>query len=127
MARPKATELTQRELEVMRVFWEVGPGTAEQARQRLADAGVKLAYVTVANVVRALTEKQYLKQTNDVRPFEYEAIRSFDEVSKRLVGDLVERLFDGSREQLLVHVLGRRRLTQQERQVLQEVLEQQKD
>lgn len=125
MAGPRAKELTERELAVMRVFWDNGPGTAEEARERLADSGVELAYVTVANVVRGLLDKGFLKQLNKSRPFQYQAARSFAEVSKRLVGDLVDRLFDGSRQELLVQVLAKRRLTRSEKQFLQQVLQDQ--
>jgi BlaI family transcriptional regulator, penicillinase repressor len=122
MARPQAKELTERELVVMRAFWDEGSGTADEARQRLADTGVELAYVTVANVVRGLEDKGFLKQLNKSRPFQYRAARSFEDVSKRLVGDLVERLFDGSRQKLLVQVLDKRRLSKTEREFLKQIL-----
>lgn len=125
MAGPKPKELTERELAVMRVYWDHGRGTADDARQRLAESGVDLAYVTVANVVRGLQDKGFLKQLNQNRPFEYQAARSFESVSERLVRDLVERLFDGSRQQLLVQVLGKRRLSKAEREFLQQVLKDQ--
>lgn len=123
MARPKAQELTDRELAVMRVFWDEGDGTAEEARLRLSEAGTELAYVTVANVVRQLEAKGFLKQTNKQRPFIYAVKRSFDEVSSRLVGQLLQKVFDGSREQMLVQVLGRRKLTEGERELLRSVLD----
>lgn len=125
MAGPKSKELTERELAVMRVFWDEGPGTADDARHRLSIAGVELAYVTVANVVRGLKDKGFLRQLNAARPFQYEAARSFEYVSRRLVGDLVERLFGGSRQQLLVQILGKRRLTKAERTFLEQVLQEQ--
>lgn len=81
MGRPKAKELTEREWEVMRAFWDHGEGTAEQARQRLSKSGTDLAYVTIANVVRQLEEKGFLCQKNKQRPFIYVAKRSFDDVS----------------------------------------------
>ncbi|MFT4555907.1 MAG: BlaI family penicillinase repressor [Porticoccaceae bacterium] len=122
MAGQQAKELTERELVVMRAFWDEGPGTADEARQRLAETGVELAYVTVANVVRGLEDKGFLKQLNKSRPFQYRAARSFEDVSKRLVGDLVERLFDGSRQKLLVQVLDKRRLSKTEREFLKQIL-----
>lgn len=122
MARPKAKELTDRELEVMREFWNEGDGTAEQARQRLAQSGTELAYVTVANVVRQLEEKGFLNRTNSQRPFLYTVKRSFDDVSSSLVGNLLKKVFDGSRQQLLVQVLGERKLTASERAFLQGLL-----
>jgi predicted transcriptional regulator len=125
MARPAAKELTERELEVMQVFWRDGEATATEARDRLAAAGLDLAYVTVANLIRIVAEKGFLEQTTDERPYSYRAAKSFDEVSRSLVGDLVRRLFDGSREQLLLNVLKRRRLSAGERALLREILEEQ--
>lgn len=106
----------------MHVFWSRAHATANEARDELAKRGVGLAYVTVANLVRILVEKGFLQQTTQEKPFQFRAIRSFDEVSHSLVGDLIERLFGGSREQLLVNLLGQKRLTSQERTRLQEFL-----
>ncbi|MEM8733561.1 MAG: BlaI/MecI/CopY family transcriptional regulator [Planctomycetota bacterium] len=125
MARPKSTELTSRELAVMQVFWQRNDATADDAHKRLQDQGEDIAYVTVANVVRALVDKGFLQQTTTKRPYVYKAIRSFDQVSTTLVGDLVTRVFDGSREALLVHLLDRKKLSEEERQYLREVLDSQ--
>ena len=127
MVRPKSKELTEREWEVMRAFWDHGEGTAEDARERLSGAGTELAYVTVANVVRQLEEKGFLCRKNEQRPFIYAAKRSFDDVSSRLVGHLLQKLFDGSREKLLVQVLGRRKLSAGERKFLQDLLDDQEE
>ncbi len=125
VARPKSIELTARELAVMQLFWKNGEGTAEQAQAHLATAGESLAYTTVANVVRNLADKGFLQLTNSQRPFQYKAIRRFEDVSKRLVGDLVTRLFAGSRQAMLVQLLDRRKLTTTERAFLQELLQEQ--
>ena len=47
MARPPAKELTERELEVMQLFWKQGESTAHQIRHKLAKAGRDLTYPTV--------------------------------------------------------------------------------
>ncbi len=125
MVRPRVKELTQRELEVMHVFWKRGELKAAEARDRLAKSGVDRAYVTVANLVRILVEKGFLEQTNRARPFRYRPVRSFEEVSSNLVQDLLQRVFHGSREQLLVRVLERKKLTAKERTTLQEILKEQ--
>lgn len=126
MSRPTAKELTERELEVMHVFWDGGEMTAIEARKRLAATGIDRAYVTIANLVRILLEKGFLRATNDERPYIYTPIRSRDEVSRNFVGDLLKRLFDGSREKMLVHLLGgNRKLTAAERKLLQQILEDQ--
>jgi len=122
MGRPPARELTERELEVMHVFWTRGESTVAEVRDQLAASGRDLAYTTVATLVRIVTEKGFLQQTNSERPFQYRPVRSFEDVSGSLLGDLVERVFRGSREQLLLRLLGERRLTAKERSMLESIL-----
>ena len=73
MARPKARQLTERELEIMHFFWDAsstdaGELTAQQVRDALAKSGRRLAYTTVATLVRILHEKDFLNMTHDQRP-----------------------------------------------------------
>jgi predicted transcriptional regulator len=73
-----------------------------------------------------LLEKGFLETVNEQRPFRYRPVRSFEEVSRNLVGDLLDRVFGGSREQLLVNLLGKRkRLSAKERALLEQVLKEQ--
>ncbi len=126
MARPKASELTERELEVMHIFWNGGEQTVTAARDELAAEGRDLAYTTVATLVRILVEKGFLEQTNTERPFRFRVMRSFEEVSGNLLTELVRRVFGGSREQLLVRLMEQRHLTPKERAVLQKILAEKK-
>ena len=122
MARPPAKELTDRELEIMQVFWKSGEITAMDVRDQLAASGLDRAYTTVATLVRILTEKGFLRQTTEERPFRYEAARSYEEVSGRLLTDLVRRVFRGSREQLLMRLMEQKKLSTKERAALEEIL-----
>jgi BlaI family penicillinase repressor len=128
MARPKAPELTERELEVMHLFWEAGdtPLAAGEVRQRMAQSGRRLAYTTVATLVRILHEKEFLEQVNDQRPFAYRAVRTFEDVSRRMVGNLVDRVFLGSREQLLLRLIEAKKLSAKERAMLEGILREKK-
>ena len=124
MARPPAKELTERELEVMHVFWHQGARTVAEVRDALSEAGLDRAYTTVATLVRILADKGFLDQTNEERPFSYQPKRSYQEVSKKLLGELIDRVFHGSREQLLVRLLEQKSLTAAERALLQDILRQ---
>lgn len=126
MARPKANELTERELEIMQVFWDEGELTASIVRERLEKNGRDLAYTTVATLVKILADKKFIEQTNEKRPFTYQPIRTFDEVSGNLLTDMVKRVFGGSREQLLVRLMDNRKLNKKERALLEEILREQK-
>jgi BlaI family penicillinase repressor len=125
MARPPARDLTERELEVMHVFWKQGAASAMQVRDRLAAAGLDRAYPTVANLVRLLHEKGFLEQINEERPFHYRPACSYEDVSGRLLDEVLERVFRGSREQLLLRLVEQRKLTAQERALLEEILKEQ--
>jgi predicted transcriptional regulator len=123
MARPRAKELTERELEVMHVFWKRGECTVAAVREDLAAAGLDRAYTTIATLVRILTEKGFVEQTNGERPFAFRPVRSYEDVSTRLLGDLLQRVFRGSREQLLVRLIEDRKLTARERARLRQIIE----
>ena len=127
MARPPAKELTERELEIMQVFWRLGELNANQVRDELATSGLDRAYTTVATLVRILCDKGFLEQQPGTeRPFRFRPARSYEDVSGRLLGDLVDRVFAGSREQLLVRLMKQRKLTAKERSVLEDILKENK-
>jgi predicted transcriptional regulator len=125
MARPAAKELTERELEGMHVFWNRGESAVGEVRDALAEAGLDRAYTTIATLVRILADKGFLVQTNDERPFCYRSSRTYEDVSRKLLGDLLDRVFRGSREQLLVRLMEQKALTPKERALLGDVLRQQ--
>ena len=124
MARPPAKELTERELEVMHVFWNRGESTVAEVRDLLAAAGLDRAHTTVATLVRILADKGFLVQTNQERPFFFRPERSYEDVSRKMLGELLDRVFRGSREQLLVRLMEQKALTPKERALLGEVLRQ---
>lgn len=109
----------------MHVFWAQGEATAAEARDRLEATGLVRTYTTIANLVRGLHEKGFLSQLNTDRPFLYRAARTYEEVSGRLLGDLVHRVFRGSRAQLLFRLVDQRKLTAEERATLEQILKEQ--
>lgn len=122
MNRPPAEALTDRELEVMHVFWDKGQLSAQEARDELEQRGRALTYATVANLCKILWDKEYLERVGESRPFEFKPTKSFQEVSKFFVSDLLNRVFQGSREQLLLQVLGNKKLTPKKRKLLEDLL-----
>jgi predicted transcriptional regulator len=70
-----------------------------------------------------LHDKGFLRQVNDDRPFRYRPVRTYEDVSGRLLGDLLERVFRGSRTQLLKQLVGQKKLTAEERALLERILE----
>ena len=122
MGRPPAKDLTERELEVMHVFWSGSAATAAEARDRLAESGLDRTYTTIANLVRTLRGKRLSAPGQPERPFVYQPARSYEEVTGRLLGDLIQRVFLGSRSQLLYRLVEQRKLSVEERAVLEQIL-----
>ena len=122
MNRPPAEALTERELEVMHVFWAKGQQSAQDARDELEKRGRNLTYTTVATLCKLLWDKEFLERIGEVRPFQFKPAKSFQEVSKHLVSDLIQRVFQGSREQLLLNVIGNKKLSKQKRKILEDLL-----
>jgi BlaI family transcriptional regulator, penicillinase repressor len=122
MNRPAAEALTQRELEVMHLFWAEGELTAQAARDRLESTGRSLTYTTVATLCRILWEKGFLDRVGELRPFTFKPTKSFDEVSGHLVHEMIQRVFQGSREQLLVQIIGGQKLSAKKQALLEQLL-----
>jgi len=123
MARPKAKQLTERELEIMHVFWRNQECGVAEIQAELQEQGRPLAYTTVSTLVKILHEKGFLRQTNAERPFKFRAVRSFAEVSGRMVADLVEKVFGGSREALLARLMEPGQLSAKERKLIESLLD----
>ena len=108
MARPKMEHLTPLELEIMHVLWETGPANVQVVQQRLKR---ELAYTTVQTMLNILHRKGKVKRALKDRAYFYQpAVSRRQEVSQH-VGDLIERLFGGSAESLVVSLLETKHLT----------------
>ncbi len=108
MARPKTEHLTPLELEIMHVLWETGAANVQTVQQHLKR---ELAYTTVQTMLNILHRKAKVKRTLKDRAYFYKpAVSRRQEVSQHL-GDLVERLFGGSAESLVVSLLETKHLT----------------
>ena len=100
--------LGDRELDVMAVLWELGSGTVNEVRDRLPAA---LAYTTVLTILRNLEEKGFVSHEAEGRAHRYFPRVAEHAARRSAVGRLVDKLFHGSAEQLLVHLVRERKLS----------------
>lgn len=94
--------LTPLELEIMQVLWQSGPSNVQAVQERL---GGNLAYTTVQTMLNVLHRKGKVKRTLSGRAFEYRAVLSKDKALSHAVGDLVDRMFGGSAEDLVMSLM----------------------
>ena len=87
-------ELTDLQLDVMRVLWDRGGATTAEVHRALADTR-GLAFTTVATLLTRMEKRGVVERASSERPFLYRARVSEREVRRSMVGGLVERLFAG--------------------------------
>ena len=114
------TNFTDRELDLMNVLWEHGPSTAAEVREKLTD---DLAYNTVLTMLRILEEKGYAGRIEEGRAHRYHALVEREAAGQSAVRRLVDRLFDGSPELLLTHLVNDKKLKHADIQRLRAVLD----
>jgi len=83
------------ELEIMNAVWDRGDATVRQVKDALAPRR-KRAYSTILTMMRKLEEKGFLEHETRGRAYVYRAKVPRREVRRGLLGQLVDRLFDGS-------------------------------
>ena len=111
--RPRSRTLTEQELEIMKVVWGLKRATVRDVHETLRERR-KIAYTTVMTMMNILEAKKYLKKQAQDRAYVYEAARPRSEVIKAMVREFVDRVFNGSAEPLLVHLIKDRRLSQKD-------------
>jgi predicted transcriptional regulator len=111
---------TERELDVMAVLWEKGPSTVAEVREHIADPP---AYNTVLSVLRILEEKGHVAHREEGRAHRYHALVARDRAGASAVKRLVERMFGGSPELLLTHLMRDRTLTEADLRRLRKMLD----
>lgn len=120
MARKKTEQLTPLELEIMQVLWETGPANVQTVQQRLKR---ELAYTTVQTMLNVLHRKDKVKRTLKDKAYFYRPAVSRRQVMGHAVGDLIERMFGGSAESLVMSLLETRHLTPEKLSNLNKLLE----
>jgi predicted transcriptional regulator len=110
MARPKAEQLTPLELDIMKVLWRLGNANVQAVQQALPR---ELAYTTVQTVLNILKRKGKVKRAKRDRAYFYTPAVSQREVARHALTDMVQRLFGGSAESLVMSLLEARQLTPQ--------------
>ena len=108
--RPKTPTLTEQELEIMKIVWERDRATVRDVYESLLERR-KIAYTTVMTMMNILEQKKYLRKSAEDRAYIYRPAKPKKQVIKGMVREFVDRVFNGSAEPLLVHLIEDRRLT----------------
>jgi BlaI family transcriptional regulator, penicillinase repressor len=111
MTRKRARqEFTPLELEIMNVLWATGPANVAAVQEALP-GDPPLAYTTVQTMLNILHRKGKVKRALKGRAYEYAPAVSRERAAKAAVRDMIDRLFGGSAESLVMSLIEQRQLT----------------
>jgi BlaI family transcriptional regulator, penicillinase repressor len=111
--RPRSKTLTGQELEVMKIVWEHERATVRDVYEVLLERR-KVAYTTVMTMMKILEQKGFLKKSQEDRAYVYRAAQPKGQVIGAMVRDFINRVFNGSAEPLLVHLVEEHHLSQKD-------------
>ncbi|HKS24153.1 MAG TPA: BlaI/MecI/CopY family transcriptional regulator [Thermoanaerobaculia bacterium] len=119
----KSKELTPLELELMKVLWleRIGPLSVQEVRQRIV--GRSVAYTTVQTMLNILVRKGWAKRTLVERSYRYRPAVSREKAAGSALKNLVQKMFGGSAEALVLNLIDTRQMTPETLQRLHELVQ----
>ena len=112
---------TDAELEILKVLWQRGASTVREVHDVLNETK-PTGYTTVLKLLQIMGDKGLVRRNEDQRAHVYEAELRQEQTERQLVGDLVERLFDGSATKLVMQALAARKTSPQELTAIRQLL-----
>ena len=122
MAEEDFTRPTDAELGILLVLWQRGPSTVREVYEQLSQER-PIVYTTILKIMQNMTEKGLLIRDESARAHVYRAAQSEEAAQKRLVGDLLDRVFGGSAQKLVMRALSARKASAEERAEIRKLLD----
>lgn len=114
---------TASELEILRVLWTRGPSTVREVHDTLQEKKAT-GYTSVLKFLQIMTTKGTVRRNETQRAHVYEACLPAEQTKRQIAGDMLQRVFEGSASQLMMHALAGRKASRQEIDELRRLLSQ---
>ena len=115
MARPASTQPTEVELQILRILWHSDGATAREVHNGLAASEAReTTYSTTVKMLSVMLEKGLVKRDESASPQVYRAASSQKVTQRKMLGDLIEKVYDGSSLSLVLQALSSRKATPDE-------------
>ncbi len=110
LGSPQPTDV---ELQILRILWELGPSPVRDIHQRLNEAkGTN--YSTTVKMLSVMLQKGLVKRDEKAQPHVYRPTLTREKAGKRLVNELIEKVYDGSAMSLVLQALNSGTATREE-------------
>lgn len=104
--------LTQRELDIMSVLWELGEATVTEVRDRVDP---DLAYTSISSMIRTLEMKGYVShRRGEGKTHVYFPVIDAEKAGESVLGRVLDKVYGGSPIKLLAHLVDQHRLSDKE-------------
>jgi predicted transcriptional regulator len=123
MARPKSEHPTELELQILKVLWGRAPLMVREVREALAAAGRDIAHTSVITTLNTMVAKRYLQRKRQGKALLFSPCVDRDEVTGRMLGDVVNRVFDGSAAAVMLSLFDRADLDTKELRELRRAID----
>ncbi|MBC7819143.1 MAG: BlaI/MecI/CopY family transcriptional regulator [Planctomycetaceae bacterium] len=107
MARSISTQPTEVELQILRILWQSGGAIAREVHNALAEVEEKdTTYSTTVKMLSVMLEKGLVKRDESASPQIYRAATSQKVTQRKMLGDLIDKVYDGSALSLVLQALA---------------------
>ncbi len=113
---------TDAELEILNILWERGPSTVRDVHEALG-AERKTGYTTTLKLMQIMAEKGLVRRDESQRAHVYHPALSRERTLRRIARDVMERVFEGSAETLMLHALRAKNVSEKELKKIRRMLE----
>jgi len=113
---------TASELDILHVLWDRGASTVRDVHDALSEKREN-GYTTVLKLMQIMTTKGLVRRNEEQRAHVYEACLPAEKTKRQLAADTLDRVFDGSASQLMLHALAGHRSSKQEIAELRRLLD----
>jgi BlaI family penicillinase repressor len=125
----RASELprpTEAELTILRALWHEHPASIRKVMERINEERTPpWAYTTVLKFMQIMFEKGLVTRDDKERTHRFSPAVPAEQTRKQLLGDMLDRVFNGSLSQLVLQALGNHKVSRQEAAEIKKLLEQQ--
>ena len=113
---------TEGELAILQVLWDGGPQSVPDI-QRILNQAKPTGYTTVLKLMQIMTTKGLVRRNEEQRAHVYEAQQPAEKTKRQLAADVLQRVFDGSARELMLHALAGHRSSKTEIEDLRRLLD----
>jgi BlaI family penicillinase repressor len=124
MSEQHTAKPTASELEILQILWNRGPSTVRDVHLVLTlNQGKPIGYTSVLKLMQIMTAKGTVRRNEEQRAHVYEAVHPAEKTKRQLATDVLQRVFDGSASELMMHALSGGKGSKQEIEELRRMLD----